>query len=141
MSEKTSPSYIARAFTGVVAALGIGFVVIAVCNTVWAVVQNFPILKLWGDDSLWQILLISLPFLALAAGGVVARLPWIAGLCLTAVFWGFWLFQITRPYEGGGADIGVALLMMFSPVPILAVCVIAARISAKRQTGEKPDGS
>ena len=141
MNQKTSPRYIKRAFTGVVAAFGIGFVVIVVCNTVWAVVQGFTILDLWGDDSLWQILLISLPFLALALGGVVARLPWIAGLCLTAAFWGFWLFQITRPFKGGGADIGLALLMMFSPVPIIAVCVIAARISAKRQTGEKPDGS
>lgn len=44
---------------------------------------------------------------------------------MTAAFWGFYLFRITRPYEGGGADIGLGLLMMFSPIPIIGGPVIA----------------
>ncbi|MCW3845954.1 hypothetical protein OF829_01780 [Sphingomonas sp. LB-2] len=132
--NRTAKPYPARAAIGLVAAVAIGFAVIAACNTVWAVVEGVPVTTLWEDDAVWaQIVIAAAPYLLLALLGVGARRPWIVALCLTAAFWGFYLFVITRPYEGGGANIGLGLLMIFSPLPITAASLIALATVANRR--------
>jgi hypothetical protein len=126
MSVEAFVQYLKRAAVGVVAALLVGLGVVGACNTGWAISRGRPLATLWGAESLAQVLLVSAPYLVLAAGGVVARRPWFVGLGLTVAFWGFYLFEITRPYEGGGANIGLGILMLFSPIPIFAGSLIAA---------------
>ena len=89
----------------------------------------------WDDTSLPLVLFASAPYFALAVAGVVARRPWIAGLITTLAFWGFYLFEITRPYEGGGANIGLALLMMVSPIVVVSASAIAALTSKTTKSG------
>jgi hypothetical protein len=132
MGVKALYGYPKRAAVGVLAALLLGLGVVGACNTVWAISRGRPLATLWGAESPVQVLLASAPYLALAAGGVVARRPWFVGLALTCAFWGFYLFEITRPYEGGGANIGLGILMLFSPSPIFVGSVIAALTLRRR---------
>jgi hypothetical protein len=132
ITVESTPSYLKRATTGALAALAIGFVIIGTCNAGWAISRGVPIKPPWDSASLPLFLFASAPYLILAFSGVNDRRPWTVGLCLTAAFWGFYLFQITRPYEGGGADIGLGLLMIFSPVPIIVGCLIATATLKKR---------
>lgn len=89
-----------------------------------------------APDVLWMWLLIcSGPTLLLAAAcllrplhrrGAVRAL--IAGAVSTSVFWA--LFHGTTRWEvthhpGGGANIGLGLLMLFSPVLVLAIMRLA----------------
>ena len=119
-----SHSYPKRAAIGIVTALAIGTAVVVTCNTVWAIAGDFPIATLWDEASPVQVLLASFPYLVLAICGIAARRPWIAALCLTTAFWGYYLWDITH-YEGGGANIGLGILMMFSPVPIIGASLLA----------------
>lgn len=120
----SSHSYLKRAAVGIAAALGIGVAVVAACNTVWAIAGGFPIATLWDEGSPAQVLLASFPYLVLAIFGITARRPWFTGLCLTAAFWGYYLWDITH-YEGGGANIGLGILMMLSPIPITGASLLA----------------
>ena len=132
MSEASS-EYPTRLVAGLAAAIAIGVAVIAICNTAWAVTHHFPLLTLWEETcvSAMQILMVSAPYILLALLGIDARRPWIVGLCLTAIFWGYYLYSLTRPYEGGGADIGLGILMMFSPFPITGAVLLTSFFMAK----------
>lgn len=132
MTVRAFVGYLKRAAVGVLAALLLGLGVVGACDTVWAFSRGRPLATLWGAESLSQVLLASAPYLALAAGGVVARRPWFVGLALTCSFWGFYLVEINRPYEGGGANIGLGILMLYSPIPIFVGSVIAALTLRRR---------
>ena len=120
----SSHSYLTRAAIGLAAALAIGLAVVATCNTVWAIAGDFPIATLWDEASPTQVLMVSFPYLVLATFGVTARRPWLAGLCLTVAFWGHYLWDIIH-YEGGGANIGLGILMMLSPILITGASLLA----------------
>ncbi|RYG86874.1 MAG: hypothetical protein EON59_08930 [Alphaproteobacteria bacterium] len=120
----SSHSYLKRAAIGIAAASVIGLAVVVACNTVWAIAGGFPIATLWDEASPAQVLLASFPYLVLAIFGITARRPWFTGLCLTAAFWGYYLWDITH-YEGGGANIGLGILMMLSPIPITGASLLA----------------
>lgn len=135
-----SHSYPKRAANGFVAALTIGLTVVGICNTVWAIAGDFPIMTLWDEASVGQVLLASFPYLFLSICGISARRPWIAGLCLTAAFWGYYLWDITH-YEGGGANIGLGIVMIFSPIPITAGSLLAlATLSDGRRADDMAGG-
>ncbi|MEG8039855.1 hypothetical protein QP166_11080 [Sphingomonas sp. LR60] len=120
-----SLSYPRRAVVGLIAALVIGFAVVATCNTVWAATRGVSVLRLWDDASPFQILIAGSPYAVLAVFGISARRPWLVGLCLTAAFWGYYLWKITT-FDGiGGANIGLGILMMFSPILIIAGSLFA----------------
>jgi hypothetical protein len=120
-----SRTYPKRAIGGLAIALAIGFAVIATSNTVWAVIADFPLLSLWDDASIFQVLIASAPFIVLAISGISARRPWIVALWLTVAFWVFYTYVTTRPYDGGGANIGLGILMLFSPVPIAGASLLS----------------
>lgn len=119
-----SHSYLKRAAIGIAAALVIGLAVVAACNSVWAIAGGFPIATFWDEASPAQVVLASFPYLVLAIFGITARRSWITGLSLTAVFWGYYLWDISH-YEGGGANIGLGILMLLSPIPITGASLLA----------------
>lgn len=124
--------YARRAASGIVAAIAIGFAVVAICNTVWALATGFPIATRWNDASVTQVGLASLPYLILAICGIDARRAWGTGLCLTTAFWGFYLWVIIY-HQRPDANIGLGMLMMFSPFPIAAGSLLA--LARGRKTG------
>jgi hypothetical protein len=74
----------------------------------------------------FQALLVSIPFIALAVTGTKKPAPWVTALCLTLAFWGYYLFRgVSYQWhpDGTGADIGLGLIMLVSPIIITASCV------------------
>jgi hypothetical protein len=70
-----------------------------------------------------QALLVSMPFVGVALTGTKRAAPWIVGLGLTLLLWGYYLFRTVshqRHPDQVGADIGLGLAMLFSPVVITA---------------------
>ncbi len=132
-----SRTYPRRALTGLAFALIIGVTVVAVSNIASAVVRDFPLTTLWDDASISQIAIASAAFMLLALLGISAPRPWIVALFITVGLWAFYVYGITRPYEGGGANIGLGILMMFSPLPIAVTSLLSLVISAYRR---KADG-
>lgn len=120
-----SLSYPIRAVVGLIASLLIGFTVVATCNAVWAATRGVSVLHLWDDASPFQVLIAGSPYAVLAVFGISARRPWIVGLCLTAAFWGYYLWKITTFNGIGGADIGLGILMMFSPILVIGGSLFA----------------
>jgi len=81
----------------------------------------------WGMY-LFQIILVAAPFVLLASLGVRAKLPWLVGLILTAMFWGYLFFDIVSSRgDGTGANIGLGLFILASPLVIAGAAVFAAR--------------
>ena len=77
-----------------------------------------------------QILIAAAPFGLLALAGIRNRAAWLVGLALTAAFWGYYLFEGLRyqlSNDSSGANIGLGLVMLLSPVMISAACLIAAK--------------
>ena len=128
-----SRTYFKRALSGLVIALLIGVAVVGASNTVFAVNRGYPLLSIWSDGSTGQILTVAAPFIFFSLLGLSARRPWLVAFCLTVAFWAYYAYVITRPYEGGGADIGLGILMLFSPLPIaLASLLSLVSPNAKR---------
>lgn len=104
---------------GLIASLVIGLIVVATCNTIWAATRGVSVLQLWDDASPFQVLIAGSPYTVLSVFGISARRPWFVGLCLTIAFWGYYLWKITTFNGIGGADIGLGILMMFSPILVI----------------------
>jgi len=71
-----------------------------------------------------QALLAAAPFAALALAGARRPLPWLSALAPTLLLWG-WFLAAGLSYQwhpdGTGANIGLGLIMLASPLPIGAV--------------------
>jgi hypothetical protein len=102
-----------RAF---LAAIALGIAPVALCNITWVLVRGYG--SLWDDALPFQAGLAAFPFLLLTLIGTRRALPWLVGITLTALFWGLYLYRILSFDGGGGADIGLGILMLFSPIPI-----------------------
>lgn len=117
--KSPSLSYSRGVAAGLIASLAIGFGVVATCNTVWAATRGVSAWQAWDDASPVQVFIAGSPFAVLSVFGISARRAWIAGLCLTAAFWGYYLWKITTFNGIGGADIGLGILMMLSPILVV----------------------
>lgn len=102
----------------------IGLAVVGIDSGVGALVMQQPLnLREEAGILAVQILLASIPFLLLAFAGIGNKLPWLVGVALTAFFWGLLLTDaISRDGNGSGANIGLALLLLFSPLIISVAC-------------------
>ena len=83
---------------------------------------------------LFQMLIAGSPFGLLALAGIWNRAPWIVGIAMTTAFWGYLFFDGLRYHFSGdtsGANIGLGLFMIVSPVIISAACLITHE--ARRQ--------
>ena len=79
----------------------------------------------WGVF-LVQMLIVAAPFGLLAILGIASRLPWLVGLALTISLWGYVLFEgVSYQWhpDGSGANIGLGLFMLVSPVFIAGICL------------------
>jgi hypothetical protein len=72
-----------------------------------------------------QMLIVAAPF-GLLAFMNVGRLPWLVGLTLTLLLWGYVVFEgVSYQWhpDGSGANIGLGLFMLVSPFFVAAACV------------------
>jgi hypothetical protein len=87
----------------------------------------------------WPFILLHMmfaaaPFVLLAGVGVTARLPWLVGLCLTALFWGYLFLDAAWIHRGEGANIGLGLLL-----PAFPIVIATAALATAKATGSLPD--
>jgi hypothetical protein len=76
---------------------------------------------------LFQGVLAAAPFIVLALRGVTAKAPWLTGVVLTIALWGYWIYDAVS-MQTDGANIGLGLLLLISPVPITLVCLGVERV-------------
>ena len=80
-----------------------------------------------GGLIVWQSILVSLPFIAIALTGTLRKTPWLVGLALTLALWGYILCEVVSHIwypDGSGADIfGLALIELTSTLLITVICL------------------
>ena len=75
--------------------------------------------------------MVATPFLLLSLLNVRARRPWLLGVALTLIVWGYYLAEGLRSPQGGdraGVDVSFAMAMFASPIVITLVCLVAALV-------------
>ena len=114
--------------------LAIGILVVSAANAFAYLVMRIPFA--WEDEYaviIFQIVIVSLPFIIISLTGARSPAPWVAGLGMTVALWGFYVFDAwSSRGSGEGANIGLGLLMLMSPVVISAVCMAIAKPAAAR---------
>lgn len=112
---------------GCFGALAIGVVVVAGNAGLFSLLTGR---SLDLQDEAWplvlQMLIVAAPFALLAFAAVRRPAPWLTGLALTLALWGYDLFEgVSYQWhpDGTGADIGLGLIMLVSPLPITAASV------------------
>ena len=116
------PTDEARTPAGCFLALAIGPVVAGGTAIAFALLTGRSL----GEEWVWQALLISIPFIAVALTGTLRKAPWLVGLALTLALWGYALYDgVSYQWhpDGTGANIGLGLIMLVSPVFITAICL------------------
>jgi apolipoprotein N-acyltransferase len=105
-------------------ALGIGVAAVALTRLTSG--RPFAVSQL----DLMQLMMVSIPFLVLALGGIRTRLPWLIGLALTLALWVFVSFaNVGRAPTGAG----LSLLLLASPLIIAIACIAAYAIEQRRR--------
>jgi len=82
-----------------------------------------------------QMLLVAAPFGLLALAGAKGKAPWLAGLTMTVVFWSYYFYDGIRYQQSGdtsGANIGLGVLMLLSPILIGGACGVVAMATRRR---------
>jgi hypothetical protein len=119
-------------------ALVIGVLVVAVNALLFTLLTGRPLVYA-NDVEPYQVTIVAIPFLVLALIGVGDRRPWQVGLALTLALWGFILLDGVRYQwnpDGSGANIGLGLIMMISPLFITAISV--ATHLHRRRAADRP---
>jgi hypothetical protein len=75
-------------------------------------------------------MMVATPFLLLALLGIRAARPWLLGLALTVLVWGYFLYSAAGS-DHAGISVGLELAMVASPPAISLVCLIVALRSRK----------
>lgn len=81
--------------------------------------------------------IVAFPFLILAAIRNSDLLPWLTGLALQLALWGYALHNgvsYQRKPDGTGANIGLGLIMIASPIFITLACLAAAAVQRALRT-------
>jgi hypothetical protein len=117
-------------------AIGIGLVTVVVNAGAFSEITGNP-LNLAEEWSvfLFQILLAAAPFGLLAYFGVRDRSAWVLGIGLTAILWGYYLYDGIRYQLSGdtsGVNMGLAFLLMASPIFISIACFALAAWKRRR---------
>ncbi len=115
------------ALLALAAAIGVG--TIALCQAiVYLITGDDPQIMNGLTFLTIQAAFVSFPFAILAIIGIRKKSPWLSGLALTAVLWGYFLYDvISSRGSGEGANIGLGLIMIVSPGVIAVICLIVAR--------------
>ena len=119
------PAAEARTPLGCFLALAIGPLVAGGTAIAFSLLTGRSLNHEWGNIAV-QAALVSVPFIAVALTGTLRKAPWLVGLALTVILWGYYLYEGVsyqwRP-DGTGADIGLGFMMLASPVVITAICL------------------
>lgn len=86
----------------------------------------------WGI-LLFQALVIAAPFGALATAQETGLAAWLTAGALTAMIWGLLLGDALLRRGEGGANIGLGLLLLVSPLIIAGGAFIAAALTRRRR--------
>ncbi len=121
---------------GCVAALVIGLITIVVFYGSGLLLAAVSLRSISSEEwpiILWQVLLVALPFGLLALAGIRARMPWLVAIGLTIGFWvAFFVSILIASRNGTGVNIGMALIMLVSPILIVCGAWTAASVSSRR---------
>ena len=112
------------------AALAIGVSAVTVFNILFSLLTDSS-LNVRDEMAVFilQIVMVSSPFVLLAVLGIGNRKSWLVGILLTTAFWGYYFLDaFLKRGDGTGVNIGLALLMLASPLIIAIASVFAARI-------------
>lgn len=121
---------------GCALALAIGLCVVVVTTGGHALItgKSLDLDEEWGV-LLFQALLAGAPFGLLAISGIRNRAPWLVGIAMTVAFWGYYFFDGVRYQLSGdssGANIGLGILMMVSPIIITGACFVTSLLQHPR---------
>jgi|GEM_PF-2531712 len=123
---------------GCLGAIAIGVLVVAGEAGAFSLLTGRPLnLSDQAGVFLFQMLSVAAPFGLLALAGARRALPWLAGLALTLALWGYALVEgvrYQRHPDGTGADIGLGLIMLASPL-VIAAAALAAHAWQRRRGG------
>jgi len=112
-------------FLLVLLALAIGASVAITTDVLFTLLTQGP-MEFASDVQFMWVAIATAPFLALALIGVRKRRPWLVGLWLTLALWAYLLFSgVSYQWnsDGSGANIGLGLIMLFSPLVITPICI------------------
>jgi len=123
---------------GCLGAIAIGVLVVAGEAGAFSLLTGRPLnLSDQAGVFLFQMLSVAAPFGLLALAGARRALPWLTGLALTLALWGYALVEgvrYQRHPDGTGADIGLGLIMLASPL-VIAAAALAAHAWQRRRGG------
>ena len=121
-----------------IAAVLIGVLVITGVDLAFSLLTGRPFSFADGVAP-FQMVLVAFPFMVLALLGARQWLPWLAGLVPTLALWGWYLFKGVNYQwhpDGSGADIGLGLILLASPLVISAICV--ATFVLQQRSADRP---
>jgi hypothetical protein len=108
-------------------ALAIGVLTIGTVTSSFSLLTGRPLnLAEEWFNFLVQMGIVAAPFALMALAGIGNKWPWLAGLGLTLALWGYYLFEgVSYQWhpDGSGVNIGLAMIMLLSPIPITATCL------------------
>ena len=120
------------------AAVVIGIAVVAIDSLTFSLLTGRP-LSFSSDVEPVNVVIVAIPYLILAALSIRQILPWLVGLAMTLSLWGYSLYGgVTYQWnpDGRGADIGMGIIMLFSPSfitgTVLGVYFLQKRASQPR---------
>lgn len=116
------------------AALLIGVGVVAADNLLFSLLTGRPV-HFAGDVEPANAVTVAFPYLILALVGGRRLLPWAVGLAFTLGLWGYLLYDgVSYQWhpDGSGANIGLGLIMMASPIFITPL-VLAVHAWQRRE--------
>ena len=86
----------------------------------------------WGV-LVFQVLFVAAPFGALATARESGRAAWLTAVALTVIFWGLMVADALVRRGAGGADIGLGLLMLLSPLIVTGGAFAAGAVAKRRR--------
>jgi hypothetical protein len=111
------------------AALLIGVAVVATEDILFSLLTSRA-LTFASDVEPANAAVVAMPYVALALAGARRWQPWALGLGLTLSLWGYFLFEgVSYQWhpDGSGANIGLGLIMLASPL-FISPAVIAVHL-------------
>jgi hypothetical protein len=117
-------------------ALAIGVLTPAVSIVTFSLLTGRPLnLRNEWVVFLFQMAICGAPYALLALAGIRARAPWFIALALTLSLWSYSTFAgVSYQWnpDGSGANIGLGILLVFSPIIIALISFTVYALGRRR---------